>query len=197
MGLFNRKSKKKSEDNIPSNDIKLKYSSGIETDVAFGDVIDYEGKHLQEVNVTYTENGMFNGSKMYMEPHIGQDKDGVAIYDTKKYFKALSKSNRGLVKGFFEKNSINALAKDTKTNYIGTIGSDKNGRPNRNMDYKFVEKYRQDLELQQQQEAKIKENKTDEFKASLSQGVNFGYQNMCDNADKYNKQRLDHEINVR
>lgn len=195
MGLldFFRKFKKnKSTDNdlqknnIPNNDIKIKYSSGTEAKIDFTNVVDYDGKHLQEVYVTYTDkNGQFITKQLYMEPHIGLDKNGRAIYDTKLYFQGLTEANKGLVKGFFEQTSVNSM----KTNYIGEIGQDSNGRYNRTLDYNFIDKYSKIIEAQKAQkdelEAQRKIQENNKLKEDLKKKTNNGYQNWCDNYDKY------------
>jgi len=92
--------------------------------------------------LTYIKNGKMVGNKIFMDPHIGQDEKGNSIYNTKEYYKELAKLNNGLVKGFFEQNSVDAM----ETNYIGSIGHDENGRPNRSLDHAFVRKYKQILQ---------------------------------------------------
>jgi|GEM_PF-2545636 len=194
MGFFDsfRKNKKDNiqQNNVPSNDIELKYSSGIDANVNFGNVVDYDGKHLQEANIMYTDNGKFVVSKFYMDPHIGTDPDGNNIYNTKEYFTDLATSNKGLVKGFFENNSVNSM----ETNYIGSIGKDSQGNYNRSIDHAFLKKYKEIVELEKQQKILEAESKRlaedDKFRNSLIEETNSGYQNMCDNMDRNYNQRL-------
>jgi hypothetical protein len=200
MGFFdsfrknknNEKSKKNEvqQNNIPINDIDLKYSSGTNATVNFGNVIDYDGKHLQEVDVIYTDDGKFVANKIYMDPHIGTDESGKNIYNTKEYFTELAMSNKGLVKGFFEKNSVNSM----ETNYIGSIGKDSQGKYNRSIDHTFLKKYKEIVEAQKEQKRLDDESKKlaadDKFRNSLIEETNSGYQNMCDNMDRNANQRL-------
>jgi len=194
MGFFDsfRKNKKDElqQDNIPNNDIDLKYSSGTNATVNFGNVIDYDGKHLQEVDVMYIDDGKFVVNKIYMDPHIGTDQDGKNIYNTKEYFTDLVTSNKGLVKGFFEKNSVNSM----ETNYIGSIGKDSDGKYNRSMDHTFLNKYKVIEQAQKDQKRLEAESKRlaedDKFRNSLIEETNSGYQNMCDNMDRNYNQRL-------
>ena len=139
---------------------------------------------MQEVRVMYVQNGKFAEKQIYMDPHVGQDENGNNIYNTKEYFQALALSNNGLAKGFFEQNSVNAM----DTNYIGSIGQDENGRPNRSIDHAFLRKYKQIVEAEREQKRLETENRRtaqeDEFKAGLKDGVHSGYQSMCDNMDR-------------
>lgn len=122
--------------------------------------------------------------KLYMEPHIGMDENGRSVYDTKNYFQSLSQTNRGLVKGFFEQNSVNSM----DTNYIGIIGQNSDGQYNRTMDYKFLDKYKEIVKAEKEQkvrDAEIRKQKEDnQFRSSLQEGTHSGYQNWCDNLDK-------------
>lgn len=142
--------------------------------------------------LTYIKDGRMIGNNMFMDPHIGQAENGNNIYNTKEYFKELAKSNNGLVKGFFEQNSVNAM----ETNYIGSIGKDENGKPNRNLDHAFVKKYKRILESKKEKKIIEAEARTkmedDKFKSSLKEGTQSGYQNWCDNMDRNNRQMLEH-----
>ena len=133
----------------------------------FGNVVDYDGKHLQEVNVMYTTDGKFVVNKIYMDPHIGTDQEGKNIYNTKEYFTDLAISNKGLVKGFFEKNSVNSM----ETNYIGSIGKDSQGNYNRSMDHVFLRKYKEIVNAEKDQKRLEAENRikaeNDKFRDSL------------------------------
>lgn len=143
MGLFDklfRRNKNLNMDNntlSKNNNLILKYKSGTKCEVEFSNLSEIilangNNKMVQEVLVTYTEpDGSFLRKSVMLDPQIVEDKDGNKFYATKEFYENLAKDNKGLVKGFFQKDQLNAI----ENNYIGHIGVDaKTGAYNRSYD---------------------------------------------------------------
>lgn len=178
MGIFDffkGKNNEPDKDAIEHEEVRnlvMTYSSGIVATVQFKDVTEYMGKHIQLATVWYAdsekEDARSIGKDFLLEPHIGQDDRGNAIYDTEAYYKSLCENGkRGAVKGFFQKEQVDKR----ETNYLGVLEFDQEGRASRKEDKAFLEQYKgvykEQKESSRQQKIDIK-NRTDEFQEKLS-----------------------------
>lgn len=127
----------------PKSDIELTYSSGIKARIDFGEVINKDGKYIQEIHITYLHpDGFFEGKDYLIEPHLIRKSDGNMVYDTKAYYNELEKRGyHSYVKGMFKKEEIDEIVNHDKTDYIGDFDFSRDGRPTRTFDEDFRKKY--------------------------------------------------------
>lgn len=145
MGLFSRKPKQETiQKETPIKrgpDLTLNYPSGTTAEVNFveGKIID--GKYLSVARVIYTpREGNFFSNTYLLEPILEQGEDKKTYDYTKIYYQNLIKTgNMPLVKGFFK---LEDLTEDLiGSNYIGKLKWNEQGKPIREYDESFRQKY--------------------------------------------------------
>lgn len=203
MGLFDmfkskrQKNNQEEERNFKNDepDLNLNFSSGINAQVNFGDVIDYEGKHLQKVHIMYLmANGQFRGQSCYMDPHVGYDENGVAVYDTKEHYKTLQREGKtGLIKGFFKLEEVEKIKAQDGTDYLGYIDYDERGNPTRSYDENFKQYYIKKCAIKKEMEDEKTQYRMDQELSQLIEDSknNTGYQNMIDNQERLFKEKME------
>lgn len=162
-----------------SRPLSLKYKSGETADVFFQGLEQVEmqngnKKSLEKVRIIYTKsNGEFEKKILYVEPIMSQDENGNSIDMTKRSYTDMSKGNMSLVKGFFQREQLGKLP----TDYIGFVGQDKNGNPNRSYDQEFYSRYKtfykQKKARQEALDAKFRQDNQRTLQEELMERVNF------------------------
>lgn len=157
--------------------LTLKYSSGDIAQVQFGEELveleGFEGKKLQRCCITYTKpSGEFSQKVVYLDPIMGQDQNGDIVNNTKQVYTNMSSTKLGLVKGFFQSTQV----KNLPTDYIGHIGYNEDGTPNRSYDNDFYRMYKpyylQREREQKEAEAQKRAERDEAFLSDLREQVN-------------------------
>lgn len=145
----------------PKSDIELNYSSGIKAKIDFGEVINKDGKYIQEIHITYLHpDGLFEGKNYLIEPHLIRKSDGNMVYDTKAYYNELEKRGyHSYVKGMFKKEDIDDIVNHDKTDYIGDFDFSRDGKPTRTFDEEFRRKYIEECRRLREEKAELQRQK--------------------------------------
>ena len=169
MGLFDffkRNKNKEQMQQVQGNepDLSLKYKSGINCEVKFTEleqkqIANGQTRMIQKAVVTYIDEktGRIVGGKTVMlDPQLMQDKQGNAFYATKEFYEAKAKENMSLVKGFFQKDQIDAI----ENGYIGHIGvNSRTGVYNRSYDRELKYVYDEELRNKKIQQSLAQEQR--------------------------------------
>lgn len=190
MGLFDflKKKEKKQDSQVqaprkevtgPQADLNLSYSSGIKAQVNFGNVIDKDGKHLQEIHITYLHpGGRFEGKTYLIEPHTIKDSEGNVKYDTKEFYTRLDQMGRHPdVKAMFKKEYVDQVVERDKTDYIGDLAYDSEGKLYRKYDQDFRRKYIEECKKLREEDQEIARQRNEQRIAEAIENAknNDGY----------------------
>lgn len=162
------------------HDLNLYYKSGASAHVKFEDELtslmlnDGTYKELQKAIIQYIKpDGSFESKDVFLEP-INLTYDNGVTVNTKDYYKALTKSDLSLIKGFFEENQVRSL----DTNYIGYIGQNNDGTYNRSYDNSFKQIYKS------MSKQKFEENK-ERYKEEQKQKDKTFREELMERTEKY------------
>ncbi len=156
MGLFdvfkgNNKEEKTEKSHTYESDIKYTNKDGLEIEINVKDLVEQEGKILQNIYISHTKNGVMAAGKFcLMEPkNLNREQNGEYTSQTKEYLKSMRENKPDFLEKFVDFSEIENL----KTNYIGEMEEYK-GNYIRSRDVDFEEKYATKLEKEKIEAAK-------------------------------------------
>ena len=193
MGLFSRKKSNNFENSRQAEspvaniekDMELVYSSGNRASVIFkqGEFVD--GKYLSKASVAYIhKDNSFVCKEFLLEPVIQRGENGIDYDVTREYYK---NGRLGDVKGFFKEECVTEQLMGS--NYIGKLEYDQTGKPIRQYDesfkQKYVAKFQAELVKKKEEEEVRRRVEAAQYKESLISGVrdDNGYQEALNRED--------------